>query len=85
MSLGVEDLDQVLAQFQRPTPELVEAMRKFALTEQAEMVRMRRQLWFWAPMVCQCTPWYEKGSPNPPQLHCPLHGHRQLMADGVLR
>lgn len=73
-------------------PEILEARRKLEqIGEQmADLeVTNRRQMHYWAAIVCNCRPWPELGrgprDPSPPQWNCPLHGRIAVCPDGMVR
>lgn len=48
--------------------------------QHAEQEEMVARLALWAPLLCDCRPWPERGNTRPPQENCVIHGHLMMNA-----
>lgn len=58
-----------------PTPEQRAAEEAEHQRRHAEMDAGHNLMAFWAPLLCGCRMWPERGNTRPPQEDCMIHGH----------
>lgn len=82
---GLEGLE-----FEVP-PHIAEAHRQAEKLQQRVLdmeIAHRRQMHYWAAIVCNCRAWPELGrqrDASPPQWNCPVHGRIAVCPDGMVR
>lgn len=62
-----EEQEAQLADMQRKAAELNALGASVQLED-------RRRLVAWAPLMCSCPAWYDRGNRRPPQVDCVIHG-----------
>ena len=68
-------------QQQEPTPEQVRAAEAEHARQHREQREMVATMAFWAPLLCDCSPWPAwPRNTRPPQEDCMIHGHLMMNA-----
>lgn len=64
----------------QPSPEDIARAEAEHARQHREQEAMVTMMAHWAPLLCCCRAWPERGNTRPPQEDCPIHGHVMMNA-----
>lgn len=70
----IDDLSQLFGQQPRLTPAQAAHIHAVQEFEKKLLLERMSAVAFLAPILCNCSMYYDRESPAPPQVTCPVHG-----------